>query len=947
MVHEQTCRSSLIIRASSSCAATSQKLYCSSHFQASEEYNRTFRDYDANVAPDHQDVRTPLGRLTETSLASRRAIELARRRFQAAAWMQNMVGPLDLSLEPTEEEFRMCLMNGVVLCNLINKVHPGAVPQIVQHIPNSPDGAAFQCSENIKNFLLVVEEMKLPAFEVSDLEKGGLHIGWTAKLVDCILSIKAYYEWQQSGRQELWKLGSYKSSTSPHQPVPRPVVSCSWFGSGRSEVSISKSECRNFNDWSLDNVGSVSDEYCSFTEKSGMIWKGHSAHVMDSTLAWVQHVCRKYVDTFMARKRNSRHASVLGIPDTSMPCEALLKLVMAVLDDKSPEEVATLVEFMLKKVIEEYRQQSLCQERESGQLYLKSQTFNQEVNFSKNTNQDYAARLESQSNEIKDLKSALETTRLQFQKFQFGWEKEMEALQGKLQGLGQAAAQYHKVAAENRELYNLVQDLKGNIRVYCRVRPFLPGQRNVQSTVDYIGDRGTIAIQNPTKQGKDQRKSFTFNKVFGPSASQEEVFLDTQPLIRSVLDGYNVCIFAYGQTGSGKTHTMMGPNNPCPDDWGVNFRALNDLFYISHERQDVVRYEVAVQMMEIYNEQVRDLLCSDGTNKKLEIRNNSQQNGLNVPDASLHPVNSTEAVLDLMALGHKNRAVGSTALNERSSRSHSVLTVHVKGTDLTSGDALRGCLHLVDLAGSERVDKSEAIGERLKEAQHINRSLSALGDVIAALAQKSSHVPYRNSKLTQLLQDALGGQAKTLMFVHVSPDQDSYGETISTLKFAERVAKVELGAAQSNKESGEIRELRDQVAYLRDALARKEAELELCQREHRVKGNDKFHEKAVNDMLAVSSTFSYGLDDDSIRWQSHHITSPDSRSSSTTTSEVSFPINSAVGNSGPRNSKARQGSFDYDDFDQLIPHPSLERTRSISAQNNGSESDRKRQMKGR
>ena len=165
----------------------------------------------------------------------------------------------------------------------------------------------------------------------------------------------------------------------------------------------------------------------------------------------------------------------------------------------------------------------------------------------------------------------------------------------------------------------------------------------------------------------------------------------------------------------------------------------------------------------------------------LEIRNNSQ-NRLNVPSANLVPVSSTSDVIELMNIGQKNRAVGATALNDRSSRSHrfdsshlsieffdtlvlssyidtficSCLTVHVQGRDMTSGAVLRGCMHLVDLAGSERVDKSEVTGERLKEAQHINKSLSALGDVIAALAQRSSHVPYRNSKLTQLLQDSLG-----------------------------------------------------------------------------------------------------------------------------------------------------------------------------------------------
>ncbi|XVF33845.1 hypothetical protein REPUB_Repub18cG0006800 [Reevesia pubescens] len=260
-------------------------------------------------------------------------------------------------------------------------------------------------------------------------------------------------------------------------------------------------------------------------------------------------------------------------------------------------------------------------------------------------------------------------------------------------------------------------------------------------------------IVNPLKQGKDARKVYSFNKVFGPNVSQEQIYVDTLPLIRSVLDGFNVCIFSYGQTGSGKTYTMSGPDLTTEQTWGVNYRALRDLFQISKERADVVKYEVGVQFTLT--------MCA------LDIRNNSQLNGLNMPDASWVPVLSTQDVLDLMRIGQKNRAIGATALNERS------------------------CLHLVDLSGSERVDKSEAVGDRLKEAQNINRSLSALGDVIYALAQKSAHIPYRNSKLTQVLQDSL-----------------------------------ELGAARSNKETGEIRELKEEISNLKLALEKKEVEVE-------------------------------------------------------------------------------------------------------------------------
>lgn len=691
----------------------------------------------------------------------------------------------------------------------------------------------------------------------------------------------------------------------------------------------------------------------------------------DSSIAWVKHICQKFVGTFMARSKNSLQSSGFGIPDTNMPCEALLKLVMAVLDDKNPEEVAMLVELMLKKVIEEFGQRP---------LHLKGQEFpkkipdrseqytslQQEVGSYKSMDGQCAMKLESQNNELKELKSALESMRLQFRSLQSEWEKEMETLNRKLYGLAQAAAEYHKVVAENRDLYNQVQDLKGNIRVYCRVRPFLSGQNGSQSAVDLIGDGGSIVVVNPSKQGKEQRKSFTFNKVFGPCTSQEKVFLDTQPLIRSVLDGYNVCIFAYGQTGSGKTYTMAGPNNPCQEDWGVNFRALHDLFEICELRENVMRYEVGVQMIEIYNEQVRDLLCMDGINKKLEIRNNSQQNGLNVPDAKLLRVRSTEEVLELMIMGQKNRAVGATALNERSSRSHSVLTVHVKGTELASGCVLRGCLHLVDLAGSERVEKSEATGDRLKEAQHINKSLSALGDVIAALAQRSPHVPYRNSKLTQLLQDSLGGQAKTLMFVHVSPESDSFGETMSTLKFAERVATVELGAAHANKESVDVKDLKNQIAFLKDALAKKDMELGLFQKEFRLRGfgisQDRLRAKTSSSELSmatgygnqrlsldqmpnlevcespgvaersVQSTdplfsltnysgvpYAYEVEEDTHKRRASEAASPDSRSSSGATVVVSSPASTARidSKSSSKKNKIRHGSFD--ELDSFFP----------------------------
>ncbi|PHU28009.1 Kinesin-4 [Capsicum chinense] len=438
----------------------------------------------------------------------------------------------------------------------------------------------------------------------------------------------------------------------------------------------------------------------------------------------------------------------------------------------------------------------------------------------------YKHFIDSHFGSLQELRISSESIRKEVMRTKEIYVEELNHFGFNLKGLVDAAQNYHTVLEENRKLYNEVQDLKGNIRVYCRIRPFLPGQSQKMTTIEYIGENGELVVTNPSKLGKDSHRLFKFNKVFAPAVTQEEVFRDTQPLIRSVLDGYNVCIFAYGQTGSGKTYTMSGPSMSSVENWGVNYRALNDLFNISQSRKSSIAYEVGVQMLVEMSEFVCHIFPDVFFNlRTLGIWSTTQPNGLAVPDASMHPVISTANVLELMNIGLMNRAVGATALNERSSRSHSILTVHVRGIDLETNDILRGCLHLVDLAGSERVDRSEATGDRLREAQHINKSLSALGDVIFALAQKSSHVPYRNSKLTQVLQSSLGGQAKTLMFVQLNPDVESYSETISTLKFAERVSGVELGAARNNKEGRGVKELMDQVANLKDTIVKKDEEI--------------------------------------------------------------------------------------------------------------------------
>ncbi|XP_034083974.1 kinesin-like protein KIFC3 [Gymnodraco acuticeps] len=355
---------------------------------------------------------------------------------------------------------------------------------------------------------------------------------------------------------------------------------------------------------------------------------------------------------------------------------------------------------------------------------------------------------------------------------------------------------YRKEVALRRKYHEQLVELKGNIRVLCRVKPVLKEDQHEEGqSVVVTTDPNNESSLNVLNKGKD--RIFELDKVFHPQATQEEVFQEIEPLVTSCIDGYHVCIFAYGQTGSGKTYTMEGSvENP-----GINQRALKHLFSEIEERKDMWTYTVTVSSVEIYNEVLRDLLSKDG--EKLDIKINPDGTGqLHVPGLRVIEVKSFQHIKKILAKARRNRITFGTQMNQHSSRSHALLCVTVQGTDLATGSKTTGKLNLVDLAGSERVWKSGAEGERLKEAQNINRSLLSLGDVIQALRARQTHIPFRNSRLTYLLQDSLGKGSKTAMVVQVSALESNVGETLCSLKFAQRVCKVELGPAARKIESG-------------------------------------------------------------------------------------------------------------------------------------------------
>ena len=739
------------------------------------------------------------------NMASRKAEEAAWRRYEAARWLESQVGPLGISKKPTERELVSCLRNGLILCKAINKIHPGAIPKVVDtHVPIQPliwDSQplpAYQYFENVRNFLVAAAELKLPAFEASDLERESVENGSAGKIVDCILSLKWFYESKQMNNQ---------SASSKHMKSPLVMQAVSRMQQ-RATAALPSDACK-----CLD-LSAASDK--KLPAESNFQKREDSLDAAET----VESLVKILVDRMLDAKENIDENLVDSLRNGDRDPLYIFNQFLTSCSGEQPSMKFPELPLQLKNSIKEGSSLSL----HSSSKATKSDAFN-----AHESSKCYRACLgkcicnhkhlvDIQKKELQDLKALKFEIKNEFEEMQSQFQIFFNDIGRQVNEMSSRALGYYKVVKENRKLYNMVQDLKGNIRVYCRIRPaFRAESKNV---VDFIGEDGSLCILDPLKTGQDGRKLFQFNRIFGPTAGQGEVYRDTQPLIRSVMDGYNVCIFAYGQTGSGKTHTMSGPSGGTSKDMGINYLALNDLFQLSNERKDNIKYDIYVQMVEIYNEQVRDLLGEDKTETKLEIRS-CNDDGLSLPDAKLWSVKSTTDVMDLMKHGEVNRAVSSTAINSMSSRSHSILTVHVNGKD-TSGKSIRSCLHLVDLAGSERVDKSEVTGDRLKEAQYINKSLSCLGDEITALAQKNSHIPYRNSKLTLLLQDSLGGHAKTLMFAHMSPEADSFGETVSTLKFAQRVSTVELGMARMNKESSEVMQLKAQVENLKIALANKE-----------------------------------------------------------------------------------------------------------------------------
>ncbi|XP_078498705.1 kinesin-like protein KIF17 isoform X3 [Lissotriton helveticus] len=362
-----------------------------------------------------------------------------------------------------------------------------------------------------------------------------------------------------------------------------------------------------------------------------------------------------------------------------------------------------------------------------------------------------------------------------------------------------------------------------SVKVVVRCRPMNDREKDLKckEVVTIDSSRGQCFLQKP--DGADEPpKQFTFDGAYYMNQCTEQIYNEiAYPLVEGVTEGYNGTIFAYGQTGSGKSFSMQGIPDP-PSQRGIIPRAFEHIFE-SIQCAENTKFLVRASYLEIYNEEIRDLLGED-TKLKLELKEHPES-GVYVKSLSKHTVHSVAECELIMETGWKNRSVGYTLMNKDSSRSHSIFTIHIEicSVDDKGKDSLRaGKLNLVDLAGSERQSKTGATGERLKEATKINLSLSALGNVISALVDgKCKHIPYRDSKLTRLLQDSLGGNTKTLMVACLSPADNNYDETLSTLRYANRAKNIK-NKPRINEDPKDalLREYQEEIKKLRELLAK-------------------------------------------------------------------------------------------------------------------------------
>ncbi|XP_020590993.1 kinesin-like protein KIN-14I isoform X2 [Phalaenopsis equestris] len=486
------------------------------------------------------------------------------------------------------------------------------------------------------------------------------------------------------------------------------------------------------------------------------------------------------------------------------------------LEKKNPDEISIK--------IKKFEDERLTLQLNVSELEKKLESLTASFNVVESTISMRNAKLHSLNCNLEELEELREM------KDDFDRKNEQIAsiLNGQAAHLSELEALYKGEQLLRRKYCNMIEDMKGKIRVFCRMRP-LTGKEIDEKESNILVREDEFTVAHPWK---DESKHHFFDRVFDQSASQNDIFEDTKYLVQSAVNGYNVCIYAYGPAGSGKTFTIYGSDNHP----GLIPRASAEFFQIMELSRSKFSFSLKVYMAELYQETLVDLLLPRNAKRlKLNIKKNSK-GMVSIENITILEVSSFEELRTCILRGADQRHIAGNKIDGESSRSHLILSIIIESTNLRSQTLANGKFTFVDLASSERIKKTGSSGNQLKEAQSINKSHSAFGDVISALCSEAQHVPYRNHKLTMLMSDALGGNAKTLMFVNVSPAESYLDESYHHLMFASRVRCI-LNNPSKNISSKELAHLKKLVSYWREQAGKQgdDEELEEIQEERQTK----------------------------------------------------------------------------------------------------------------
>ena len=777
-------------------------------------------------------------------------------------WMSNLTGHEFID----RSSFTQYCSNGEFICHLLNILHNDCIDiSLINTEKPINDKVTPLIVRQMNNVKLIIKELQqlgidsIYYIDSMDLIKSKHELWRWHKILRCIHQIKLMYEQRQKGiitlpftpnkpystpSHNTLLYNTNKSIQSPTVPLTpaQLVLNNSLY---MSPINQNKYlSCTQLINSSVKEFQQAADRLQLSSTKSSLLIKPFCTSTSTSTSKNINNNTMELNDEINALKLQcdgqTLQIQLLNKQKSELEQQLLSRQLQS---DATWNIQLTTVQSQLQSCQNElnHTKQQLMQLKSQQQTALKQTLINLFHTNSDPTSESIHTLLLQPIRQHKQIVHDIRNdTEQMFVQFDNEWQITCHAILNKLSTANinhSLQQQLNSQTQLTKKYMNQLMELQGNIRVFVRCKPL--SQMEVNN-----GEPMPIQCVNDNELCVRSDKRYEFDHIFPVDSTQSDIYNEIEPYIESLLDGTNICVFAYGQTGSGKTYTMNGGDTE--STYGVNIRTLNTLFNRIQLNRDVhqINSTVTVQCIEIYNEQCRDLLLtSDSVQHKLDIKHDHKHNVI-IDHCSQHMVNNVNDVVQLLSTAQSIRTTASTDANADSSRSHLLLFIRLQQHNQLTDESTTSKIVLIDLAGSERIKQTNAAGQRLKEAQSINKSLSSLGDVINSLRNKASHIPYRNSKLTYILSDCLTQHNKTLMLCNISSSNGDVNESICSLQFAQRVRAVQLGKAIKHIDTSN-----NTTIQLKRTITQLEQELQLCQDElNQLKSNESIHNNQLKQL---------------------------------------------------------------------------------------------------